>query len=284
MIVGVAIWVALHESGIDPVIAGLAVGLVTSAYPPARRDLERVTEVARSFREQPTPELARAAQLSVASAISANERLQYRLHPWTSFVIVPLFALANAGIHIDGQLLERRRHLPDHAGDPVRLRGRQAGRHRRRHVAGVAARADAPGAQLADDRRRRSHRRHRLHGRAADLEPRVRGTAAGGGEARHLRRGHRVGAAGLRDIPADRTAAQHGCARASSPARRTSSSTSPTTSTPSATTSAARTMRRSRCSSTATTNARTAGAPRSSCASCSTRSATTCATCGGACR
>jgi Na+/H+ antiporter NhaA len=106
VIVGVAIWVALHESGIDPVIAGLAVGLVTSAYPPARGDLERVTESAREFREQPTPELARATQLSVASAISANERLQYRLHPWTSFVIVPLFALANAGIHLDRQLLE----------------------------------------------------------------------------------------------------------------------------------------------------------------------------------
>jgi len=64
-----------------------------------------VTELTRSFREQPTPELARSAQLSVASAISANERLQYRLHPWTSFVIVPLFALANAGIHVDGDLL-----------------------------------------------------------------------------------------------------------------------------------------------------------------------------------
>ncbi len=115
VIVGVAIWVALHESGIDPVIAGLAVGLVTSAYPPARSDLERVTEVARSFREQPTPELARAAQLSVASAISANERLQYRLHPWTSFVIVPLFALANAGIHLDGEL------LGDAATSPITL-------------------------------------------------------------------------------------------------------------------------------------------------------------------
>jgi Na+/H+ antiporter NhaA len=104
VILGVAIWVALHESGIDPVITGLAVGLVTSAYPPARTDLERVTELTRSFREQPTPELARAAQLSVASAISANERLQYRLHPWTSFVIVPLFALANAGIDLDRHL------------------------------------------------------------------------------------------------------------------------------------------------------------------------------------
>ncbi len=105
MILGVAIWVALFESGIDPIITGLAVGLVTSAYSPARTDLERVTETTRSFREQPTPELGRSAQLSVASAISVNERLQFRLHPWTSFVIVPLFALANAGIHLDGHLL-----------------------------------------------------------------------------------------------------------------------------------------------------------------------------------
>jgi Na+/H+ antiporter NhaA len=104
-ILGIAIWVALFKSGIDPVIAGLAVGLVTSAYPPARSDLEHVTEIARSFREQPTPELARSAQRSVASAISANERLQYTLHPWTSYVIVPLFALANGGIHITSSLL-----------------------------------------------------------------------------------------------------------------------------------------------------------------------------------
>jgi Na+/H+ antiporter NhaA len=105
VVLGVAVWVALYESGIDPVIAGLAVGLVTSAYPPGRAELERVTELTRSFREQPTPELARSAQLGVASAVSPNERLQYRLHPWTSYVIVPLFALANAGIHLDGGLL-----------------------------------------------------------------------------------------------------------------------------------------------------------------------------------
>jgi Na+/H+ antiporter NhaA len=105
LLVGVGFWVALFEAGIDPVIAGLVVGLATGAYPPSRTDLERVTELTRSFREQPTPALARSAQLSVASAISPNERLQHRLHPWTSFVIVPLFALANAGIHVDGQLL-----------------------------------------------------------------------------------------------------------------------------------------------------------------------------------
>src|SRR4051794_34369579 len=114
-VVGVGIWVALYESGIDPVIAGLAVGLVTSAYPPARPQLERVTELTRSFREQPTPELARSARQGVLSAISANERLQYSLHPWTSYAIVPLFGLANAGVHVTGGLLS------DAATSPITL-------------------------------------------------------------------------------------------------------------------------------------------------------------------
>jgi Na+/H+ antiporter NhaA len=105
IVFGVAIWVALLQSGVDPVVTGLAVGLVTTAYPPGRVDLERVTALARSFREQPTPELARSARLSVDWAVSPNERLQYSLHPWTSFVIVPLFALANIGVHLDADLL-----------------------------------------------------------------------------------------------------------------------------------------------------------------------------------
>jgi Na+/H+ antiporter NhaA len=105
VLVGVGIWLAMFESGVDAVIAGLAIGLITSAYPPNRDDLERSTELTRSFREQPTPELAYSARASLASALSPNERLQYRLHPWTSRVIVPLFALANAGIHIDRDLL-----------------------------------------------------------------------------------------------------------------------------------------------------------------------------------
>ncbi len=103
--IAVAIWIAVFKSGIDPVISGLAIGLGTTAYPPARQDLERATALARSFREQPTPELARSAQQSFQSAISPNERLQYELHPWTSYVIVPLFAVANAGIHLTGGLL-----------------------------------------------------------------------------------------------------------------------------------------------------------------------------------
>jgi Na+/H+ antiporter NhaA len=106
VLIGTGVWVATFESGIHPTIAGLAMGFSISAYPPAREELERATELARSFREQPTPELARTAQLGVLEAISPNERLQYRLHPWTSYVIVPLFALANAGIHVSGGLLD----------------------------------------------------------------------------------------------------------------------------------------------------------------------------------
>jgi Na+/H+ antiporter NhaA len=107
-----ALWVALFKSGIDPVVSGLAVGLVTSAYPPARADLERATALARSFREQPTPELARSLQRGVSGAISANERMQYELHPWTSYVVLPLFALANAGVHITASLLKTAVHSP----------------------------------------------------------------------------------------------------------------------------------------------------------------------------
>jgi Na+/H+ antiporter NhaA len=105
IVTAAGVWVAMFKSGIDPVISGLAIGLATSAYPPSREDLERATALTRSFREQPTPELALAAQQSVVAAISPNERLQYELHPWTSYVIVPLFALANAGIHLTGGLL-----------------------------------------------------------------------------------------------------------------------------------------------------------------------------------
>ena len=104
--VAVGLWVAMFESGVDPVISGLAVGLVTSAYPPEREDLERASALARSFREQPTPELARSAQQGLLSAISANERMQYDLHPWVSYVVLPLFALSNAGLRLTGGLLE----------------------------------------------------------------------------------------------------------------------------------------------------------------------------------
>lgn len=102
---GIAMWLALHSSGVDPVVVGLLMGLLTYAYPAARADLERATENFRLFREQPTPELAQRARAGVEAAISPNERLALRFHPWTSYVIVPLFAVANAGIPLGADAL-----------------------------------------------------------------------------------------------------------------------------------------------------------------------------------
>jgi Na+/H+ antiporter NhaA len=81
MLLGVGLWLALFESGIDPVVSGLLIGLLTNAYEP-----------------NPT-------RIAPDAQISPNDRIQHRLHPLTSMVVVPLFALANAGLHIDSGLL-----------------------------------------------------------------------------------------------------------------------------------------------------------------------------------
>ncbi|RKN22172.1 Na+/H+ antiporter NhaA [Micromonospora musae] len=103
----VVMWGALLVSGVDPVVAGLAIGLTAFAYSPGRAELEQVSGLFRSFREQPTPKLARTASIGLANTLSPNDRLQRIYHPWSSYVIVPLFGLANAGIGIDGPFLAR---------------------------------------------------------------------------------------------------------------------------------------------------------------------------------
>jgi Na+/H+ antiporter NhaA len=99
-VLGVTAWIALTKSGVDPIVLGLAMGLLTYATPAARGDLERASDLFRLFREQPTPELAREARIGLKTAISPNDRLQQLYHPWTSYAIVPLFALANAGVAV----------------------------------------------------------------------------------------------------------------------------------------------------------------------------------------
>jgi Na+/H+ antiporter NhaA len=94
------VWGALLGSGIDPVVAGLAVGLATPAYVPRRDALQEAVSEVRLFREQPTPELAASAAQRLSGALSANARLRYAFHRVTSFVIVPVFALANAGVTV----------------------------------------------------------------------------------------------------------------------------------------------------------------------------------------
>ena len=104
-LLGTGAWIAMLESGVEPVVIGLALGLVTYAYPAPRSTLERVTERFREFREQPTAELARAARIELRSATSPNEPHQQQLHPWTSYFVVPQFALANARVEINGGFL-----------------------------------------------------------------------------------------------------------------------------------------------------------------------------------
>jgi Na+/H+ antiporter NhaA len=104
-LVGVAAWVAFFKSGIDPIVVGLILGLLTYAYSASRESLEQASDAFRQFREQPTAELAQSARDVVRVAISPNDRLAQLWHPWTSYLIVPLFALANAGIKLDGKFL-----------------------------------------------------------------------------------------------------------------------------------------------------------------------------------
>ena len=106
-VLGAAAWVGLLKAGVEPVVIGLAMGVLAFAYPASRSALERATERFREFREQPTAELARSATAQLRAATSSNERLQQLFHPSTSYVIVPLFALANAGIAINGDFLAR---------------------------------------------------------------------------------------------------------------------------------------------------------------------------------
>jgi Na+/H+ antiporter NhaA len=104
---GVAAWVCFFKSGVDPVVSGLVLGLLTFAYAAPRSALEEASEAFRSFREQPTAELAASAREVVRSAISPNDRLAQLFHPWSSYLIVPLFALANAGIVLNASFLAK---------------------------------------------------------------------------------------------------------------------------------------------------------------------------------
>ena len=104
---GVAIWYALFRAGVHPALAGVVVGLLTPAEPfqRPRAVSEEARRTADATADSPTPPNADAQQwLRLADlsreAVSPLARIEHLLLPWTSFLVVPLFALANVGVDL----------------------------------------------------------------------------------------------------------------------------------------------------------------------------------------
>lgn len=102
---GAGIWFATFQSGIHATIAGVALGLLTPARPLLpQADSERIADELSSDADVTAAEV-RDISFRLRESVPATERLQDLLHPWTSYLIIPLFALANAGVTVTGETL-----------------------------------------------------------------------------------------------------------------------------------------------------------------------------------
>jgi Na+:H+ antiporter, NhaA family len=107
--VGIGMWLALHESGLHATLVGVALGLLAPTRP--IRQSQLIDETA--LTDLSTVSAARETAVLARESVSVVEWLEHQLHPWTSFVIVPLFALANAGVPLST------RALADAASAPI---------------------------------------------------------------------------------------------------------------------------------------------------------------------
>src|SRR5688500_1750189 len=105
VVTGIALWLAVHESGVHGTLAGVVLGLLLPSRPADPEDVERTGTYGRALIEQPDAERARLAGLAVAATVSANARLLHHLHRWTAYLVVPVFGLANAGVPLDAETL-----------------------------------------------------------------------------------------------------------------------------------------------------------------------------------
>jgi Na+/H+ antiporter NhaA len=104
-VLGFALWLGVGAAGVHPTLAGVAVALLIPVFPPRRMDVERAAELTRVFRESPDAGSARAASRSLRDSLSINDRLQSAWGPYIAFFVLPVFALANAGVRFDPAIL-----------------------------------------------------------------------------------------------------------------------------------------------------------------------------------
>lgn len=99
VLLGLLVWLAVYESGVHATIAGVVLGLLAPARPLAPAEMAR--QWAADLRDEPTVAELHAMTTMANASVSVAERLQHAMHPFTSFLIIPLFALANAGVSLD---------------------------------------------------------------------------------------------------------------------------------------------------------------------------------------
>lgn len=99
------LWLATVYSGLHASVAGMVAGLLVPAFTPPRDAVDSASLQFHAFRQSPMAQVGRSAGHALRQAVSVNERMQLVLHPWTSYVIVPMFALANAGVDLRGGVL-----------------------------------------------------------------------------------------------------------------------------------------------------------------------------------
>ena len=104
-VLGFAVWFATLESGIHATIAGVALGLLCPAKPLLPEADAAVIAEELSDDQQVTVAEIRSVSFRLRESVSVAERLQDLLHPWTSYVVIPVFALANAGVELSGDTI-----------------------------------------------------------------------------------------------------------------------------------------------------------------------------------
>jgi NhaA family Na+:H+ antiporter len=100
---GLVLWLMVYESGVHATIAGVVMGLLTPAVPrQTTLEADDVVDVLANRADLHAADVRQVAW-AIRGSVSACDRLIDILHPWTSYVVVPLFALANAGVELRGK-------------------------------------------------------------------------------------------------------------------------------------------------------------------------------------